>query len=144
MAAIIPPFLRLVNMAHWMKYCTVAKSMGRSRPIWTSVVVCARVACALRPVQSIPVAIFLNIQTTFFFFQPFLNRLDRTGPVVLGRAPACKGVYGVVRLTNFIRPGKLFSDQWSNWRRWTFGLFLSPAGSPLSLSLSLALSFSLA
>ena len=45
---------------NWTKYCTVAKSVGRSRPIWTSVVVCARVACALRPVQSIPVAIFLN------------------------------------------------------------------------------------
>ena len=44
---------------NWMKYCTVAKSMGRSGPIWTSVVVCARVACALQPVRSIPVAIFL-------------------------------------------------------------------------------------
>ena len=43
-----------------MKYCTMAKSMGRSRPIWTSVVVCARVACAMRPVRSIPVAIFLR------------------------------------------------------------------------------------
>ena len=45
---------------NWMKYCTVAKSMGRSSPIWTSVVVCARVACALRPVRSIPVAIVLH------------------------------------------------------------------------------------
>ena len=44
---------------NWIKYCTVAKSMGRSGPIWTSVVVCARVACALQPVRSIPVAIFL-------------------------------------------------------------------------------------
>ena len=35
---------------NWMKYCTVAKFMSQSRPIWTSVVVCARVACALRPV----------------------------------------------------------------------------------------------
>ena len=41
-----------------MKYCTVAKSTGRSRPIWTSVV-CARVACSPWPVWSIPVAIFL-------------------------------------------------------------------------------------
>ena len=39
---------------------TVAKFVGRSRPIWTSVVDRARVACALWPVQSIPVAIFLN------------------------------------------------------------------------------------
>ena len=30
-----------------MKYCTVAKSKGRSRPIWTSVVVCARASLAL-------------------------------------------------------------------------------------------------
>ena len=49
---------------NWTKYCTVAKSVGRGRPIGTSVVVRARartrVACALRPVQSIPVAIFLN------------------------------------------------------------------------------------
>ena len=45
---------------NWMKYCTVAKSMGRSWPIWASVVVCARVACAPRPVRSIPVAIFLR------------------------------------------------------------------------------------
>ena len=37
---------------NWTKYCTVAKSVGRGRPIWRSVVVCARVACALRPVQS--------------------------------------------------------------------------------------------
>ena len=37
---------------NWTKYCTVAKSVGRGRPIWTSVVVRARVACALRPVQS--------------------------------------------------------------------------------------------
>ena len=60
---------------NWMKYCTAAKSMGRSRPIWTSVVVCARVSCALRPVQSIPVAIFLNhdaqsaAQTTRFWLR---------------------------------------------------------------------------
>ena len=45
---------------NWTKYCTVAKSVGRGRPISASVVVGARVACALRPVQSIPVAIFLN------------------------------------------------------------------------------------
>ena len=37
-----------------MKYCTVAKSMGRSRPIWTSIVICVRVACALRPVRFLP------------------------------------------------------------------------------------------
>ena len=42
-----------------MKYCTVAKSMGWSRSIWTSAVVCVCVACALRPVRSIPVDIFL-------------------------------------------------------------------------------------
>ena len=60
---------------NWMKYCAVAKSVGRSRPIWTSVVVCARVACALRPVRSIPVAIFLNhdaqsaAQTTSFWLR---------------------------------------------------------------------------
>ena len=57
---------------NWTKYCTVAKSVGRGRPIGTSAVVHARVACALRPVQSIPVAIFLNhaaqsaVQTTRF------------------------------------------------------------------------------
>ena len=47
---------------NWTKYCTVAKSVGRGRPVSTSVVVRARarVACALRPVESIPVAIFLN------------------------------------------------------------------------------------
>ena len=45
---------------NWTKYCTVAKSVGRGRPICTSVVVGARAACALRPIQSIPVAIFLN------------------------------------------------------------------------------------
>ena len=33
-------------------HCTVAKSVGRGGSIWTSVVVRARVACALRPVQS--------------------------------------------------------------------------------------------
>ena len=52
--------------------------MGRSRPIWTSVVVCARVACALRLVQSLPVAIFLNhdrcaercANDAFFYFVP--------------------------------------------------------------------------
>ena len=74
----------------------------------------------------------------------FLCTLDRTGPVVLGRAPACKGAraYGVVRLTNLIRPGKLLSGQWSGWELawWTLGLFLSPAAL-LSLSLSLSLSF---
>ena len=43
---------------NWMKYCTVAKSMRRGRPIWTSVSVRARVSCALRPVRSIPVAKF--------------------------------------------------------------------------------------
>ena len=47
-----------ITGGNWMKYCTVAKSMRRSRPIWTSVVVRARVACALRPVRSIEVAIF--------------------------------------------------------------------------------------
>ena len=47
---------------NWMKYCTVSKSMGRGTPIWTSVVVCARVACALWPVRSIPVALFLPSQ----------------------------------------------------------------------------------
>ena len=45
---------------NWTKYCTVAKSVGRGRPIWTSVVVRACFACALQPVRSIPVAIFLN------------------------------------------------------------------------------------
>ena len=47
---------------NWTKYCTAAKFVGRGRPIWKSVVVRARarVACALWPVQSIPVAIFLN------------------------------------------------------------------------------------
>ena len=71
------------------------------------------------------------------------NRLD-TGPVILGRAPACKGAYGVVRLTNFIRPGKLLSDQWSGWELawWTLGLFISPAVL-LSLSLFLSLPLSL-
>ena len=60
---------------NWMKYCTVAKSVGRRRPIWTSVVVCARAACALRPVRSIPVGIFLNhdaqsaAQTTSFWLR---------------------------------------------------------------------------
>ena len=33
--------------------------------------------------------------------------IDKTGPVIFGRASACKGAYGVVRLTNFIRPGNL-------------------------------------
>ena len=37
---------------NWTKYCTVAKSVGRGRPIWTSVVVRAHVSCAQRPVQS--------------------------------------------------------------------------------------------
>ena len=37
---------------NWTKYCTVAKSVGRGRPIWTSVVVRARVNRALQPVQS--------------------------------------------------------------------------------------------
>ena len=37
--------------------------------------------------------------------------LDRTGPVILWRAPACKVAYSVVRLTNFIRPGNLLSDR---------------------------------
>ena len=37
----------------WMKYCTVAKNMGRDRPISVEVNGCARVACALRPSQSI-------------------------------------------------------------------------------------------
>ena len=43
-----------------MKYCTVTKSMGRDRPISVEVNGCARVACALPPSRSIPVAIFLN------------------------------------------------------------------------------------
>ena len=68
---------------NWTKSCTVAKSVGRGRPIWTSVVVRARVACALRPVQSIPVAIFLNhdaqsaAQTTRFdFVSSYLKAAD--------------------------------------------------------------------
>ena len=32
---------------NWTKYCTVAKSVGRGRPIWTSVVVRARASLAL-------------------------------------------------------------------------------------------------
>ena len=44
----------------WTKNCTVAKSMGRNRPISVEVNGCAHVACALRPSRSIPVAIFLN------------------------------------------------------------------------------------
>ena len=32
---------------NWTKYCTVAKSVGRGRPIWTSVVVGARASLAL-------------------------------------------------------------------------------------------------
>ena len=71
-------------------------------------------------------------------------KLDRTGPVILGPAPACKGAYGVVRLTNFIRPGKLLSNQWSGWELtwWTLGLFLSPAAL-LSLSLYLSIYLSI-
>ena len=59
----------------WMKYCTVAKSMGRDRPISVAVNGWARVACALRTSRSIPVAIFLNhdaqitAQTTRFWLR---------------------------------------------------------------------------
>ena len=45
-----------------MKYCTAAKSTGRGRPIWMSVAVPTRIACALRPDRSIPVTIFLPSQ----------------------------------------------------------------------------------
>ena len=58
----------------------------------------------------------------------------------LGRAPACKGAYSVVRLKNFIWPGKLLSDQRSGWELawWTLSLFLSSAAlHSLSLSFSL-------
>ena len=34
-------------IGNWTKYCTVAKSVGRGRPIWTSVVVRARASLAL-------------------------------------------------------------------------------------------------
>ena len=43
-----------------MKYCTVAKSMGRDRTNSVEVNGCAHVACALGPSRSIQVAIFLN------------------------------------------------------------------------------------
>ena len=49
-----------ITGAIWMKYCTVAKGMGPDRPISVEVNGYARVACALRPSRSIPVAIFLN------------------------------------------------------------------------------------
>ena len=48
---------------NWTKYCTMPKSVGRGWPIKylnVSRRPRARVACALRPVQSVPVAIFLN------------------------------------------------------------------------------------
>ena len=38
----------------------VAKIRGRDRPISVEVTGCARVACTLRPIRSIPVAIFLS------------------------------------------------------------------------------------
>ena len=44
----------------WVYYCTVAKTMDQDRPICIEVNGCARVACAVRPCRSIPVAIFLN------------------------------------------------------------------------------------
>ena len=55
-----------------MKYCTMAKSMGRDRPIFVEVTGRVRVAGALRPSQSLPVVVCLNhdsqiaAQTTLF------------------------------------------------------------------------------
>ena len=85
-------------------------------------------------------------QTSSWLRSDIWQIMHGSGCIILGRAPACKGAYGVVRLTNFIRPGRFPSDQWSVWEvAWcTIGLFLSPTVlSPLSLSISLSRSFSL-
>ena len=39
-----------ITRGNWMKYCTVAKRMGRDRPISVEVNGGAHAACALRPV----------------------------------------------------------------------------------------------
>ena len=64
-----------------MKYCTVANSIGRSWPIWTSVVVCARNACALRPVDQflspysgITMRRALRKRSLFAFVPTYLNK----------------------------------------------------------------------
>ena len=80
---------------NWTKYCTVTKSVGRGRPIWTLVVVRARVAFALGQVQSIPVAIFLNhdaqsaAQTTRF-------RLRSTANLVCFFLPIQRVLFAVI------------------------------------------------
>ena len=81
---------------------------------------------------------------TGFQKAPFGRRTNRTGPVILGRAPACKGVYHGIRCstTEKLHPARqafLWSMKWLG----------TGAGEPLVSSFlpllsSLALSFSLA
>ena len=74
-------------------------------------------------------------------------KLDRTGPVTLGRAPACKGAYGVLRLTNFICQAsfRLINEVVGNWHGEplvsSFLTLLSSLSLSLNLSFFLSLSF---
>ena len=80
----------------WMKYCTLAKTMSRDRPICVEVRGCTHVACAPRPSRSIPVAILLNLNaqiaplTTQFWLRSELPWQDKCslkkGPVKRSRS----------------------------------------------------------
>ena len=75
---------------NWTKYCTVAKSVGRGRPIWTSVIVRARTSLALcgwfnqfrSPYSWITMRRALRKWRVFDFVPSYLKRVKKKKPYV--------------------------------------------------------------